>query len=231
MNNNGKYDLDSNYKSLIMDYPACDNPEIIDSIMKHGKKQSYKKGTIITTPGDQIDSIKFLYSGKIKVVMNDSFGYEKVLYILSNGWFLREGLFINNRLTSTAKNTTYAEEECIVYLIDRPAYEILSKETDFLQSLIKSCTIKRSVLVNEINNMTFMSARDRILQLLIASSQKNPDKMDSQWRNLKHKYSHQDMASILGMNRVTVSKVITALCKTGELRVLNQKIQINHKLL
>jgi len=49
--------------------------------------------------------------------------------------------------------------------------------------------------------------------------------------NISTSLSHSPLSIILGMNRVTVSKVITALCKTGELRVLNQKIQINHKLL
>ena len=48
---------------------------------------------------------------------------------------------------------------------------------------------------------------------------------------MKKRYTHQDLASIIGANRVTVSKMIGELCEECQIRCLNRKIQVNRKAL
>lgn len=216
-------------KSLILDFPACNDVDIINQIITNGEKCTFKKGDRITTPGDDISSMKYIYSGKIKVVMIDPYGYEKILYILHGGWFLREGLFLNNIINTIAKNYSIAEEESVIYKINKNVYDRLSECSSFTQSLLRSCAIKRALLVNELHSITFNTSEERVRMLFVASTDKTSNLIDEVWYPLKHQYTHQEMAMILGINRVTVSKVITRLCHEKTLRVINKKIQVNIK--
>lgn len=214
-------------KSMILDYPACSDPKVLDLISEYGQKVTIKKGEMLTTPGDNISAMKFIYSGKVKVVMLDTYGYEKILYILHKGWFLREGLFIDNVIKPFAKNYSRAEEDCVIYMIDHNAFDKLKESTDFMLALLRSCAIKRALLANELHNVTFKSAEERVLQLIVSSADRSCPPVDSYWLSLKQQYTHSEMGQILGINRVTVSKIITQLGKEKRLRVVNKKIQVN----
>ena len=53
--------------------------------------------------------------------------------------------------------------------------------------------------------------------------------VDHAWYNLAISWTHHDIAAVIGINRVTVSRFITELRNEGFLRQVNGKLQINKK--
>ena len=58
----------------------------------------------------------------------------------------------------------------------------------------------------------------------------NPNSVeDDHWYNLAISWTHHDIAAVIGINRVTVSRFIGELKNEGFLRLVNGRVQINKK--
>ena len=91
-----------------------------------------------------------------------------------------------------------------------------------LHSTVEKCTILRY----EIESLTFDSTSDRLKKLLLScvdSGRLN----DGGWYDLCVAWTHQSIAAVMGINRVTVSRFITELKSEGFLRIVNGSIQIS----
>ena len=211
--------------NVLVDFHSCLNVKVNDLIARNARRRNLPAKTIFVRPGDLVDSIYYIQKGRTRHYMVNSDGSEKVSYILNDGWFLREGAFLRPESPSFAERFSITEIATTFYIIDKPCYDRLIRDPDFSQELLRSSSTKNLLLRREMESMVFDTAAERVLKLLAVSANLS-ETVDQNWHRLKIAYTHQELAAIIGVNRVTVSRLMASFSRTGELRMVNQRIQI-----
>lgn len=127
---------------------------------------------------------------------------------------------------SIAERYTLAQTDLILYKIDAAAYEILIEKKVFRDAIIRSLNNKRAFLQGELESVTLECVKERLKNFFVLLSDPASSK-DRIWYPLSHYYTHQEIASIIGTNRVTVSRLISELARENFLRVINKHVEVN----
>lgn len=212
--------------NVLVDFPSCTNEAVQHLIMTYARPKHIPAKKIFVEPGDIVDSIYYLHTGRTRHYMVNEDGVEKISYILNSGWFLREGTFVRDTPYLRAERYSITETTAIIYMIDRPCYARLLNYPEFSNELLHSSTAKNHLLRRELESIVFDTAKNRLLNLLAASA-RHHETIDGHWHELGISYSHQDIAAILGVNRVTISRLVAAAVRDGNVRTVNSRIQID----
>lgn len=207
----------------------CNDEKLRQLIRKHSVARSLKPNEVYLSPGDPIYYVAYVAEGVTSHYMFGPNGREKVLYRLGRGWFFSEGIFWNpNHAVEMATRYAIAEKASTLYLIDYENFMILLRNLEFVQAILCSTVEKCTILRHEIESVTFDSTSDRLKQLLLSCVNEGSTE-DGQWYNLFVDWTHHDIAAIIGINRVTVSRFITELKQEGFLRLVNGEMQISKR--
>ena len=181
------------------------------------------KGQMIHFPGTRDSSLYYIVKGSVRFVLNSYDGNEKTLYILEpDNFFNEETLFQPYEVCASV----FCNETCILWKIDSSLHRELLRNEDFVQAVCQGMIRKSSRMRQEIENISFMSCKQRILRIFADECYRERT-YDQVWYDVGKRYTHQDLASMIGANRVTVSKLIAELCEENQLRSINRKMQIH----
>lgn len=209
---------------MLIIHPEKKNPDLEELLKKEAVKRIYPKETILCSPGDMLNSISYIAQGRIKCYAINQQGTEKTIHVYNSGWFMREGIFLMDT-PFIANRFLETEATSVLYNIDSSCYERLKKYDVFQSAILLSCSSKVEFLRQEIESMMFDSGKDRLLKFLKSMSNTD-DIKDSKWATVKMSYTQQQLAGIIGVNRVTISRFISELCRSGDIRVVNRKYQV-----
>lgn len=217
--------MNVNKKNLT--FSINENQELENIIKQNSKILKIPQKKIFMYTGEDLDYLYFIKEGKTRHYMADPNGAEKILYVLTKGWFFGEAALV----LDYAETSLYskAETDTILYLIDRKKAEILLDNNKvFREGVMKSFAFKTMILRYEIENILFNPAKDRIKTFLCVNI--NHEKLDkSDWVDIESEYTHYEIGVLVGCTRVTVSKTMQELMKECFIRVINNKIQINRE--
>ena len=216
--------IEVNYDSIMV-FKKDVNFALSQLISQHAKAYHLEAGQVFIQPGDTVRRVLYMAEGKFRSYSLNEDGLERVIYILSPGHFMGEGTFVKNNSNDISARFGKAETDCLIYWIDQDDYSILIKHQVFVDGLLKSSYKKNAFFRHEMENTLFLSLSDRLKNLLIASV--DHDTLDHGWYSVSTQFTQNDMACILGANRVTISKVIKKLCEDKFMRQVNRKIQIH----
>lgn len=209
-----------------VDFEPYENEELKDLIVAHGRRVEVPKGTYFIKPGDILCEMSYILEGKTSHSMFGGTGQEKISYVLTHGWFLTESLFANGKKKSMAERYSYAQTALVLYKIGEETYHELINYPVFRDAIIRSLSNKRAFLQRELESVTLERVKDRLKKFFILLSDPSAS-ADGEWYPLSHEYTHRDIASIIGTNRVTVSRFVSELAQEGFLRVINKHIQVS----
>ena len=178
----------------------------------------------ISSPGDFIDGLYYIYSGKTRNYIMNAGGIEKVLYMLTEGWLFGEGI---GKFSSETTIFSTAEEDTEIWRLSYQQNQRLLRESPaYAQHLLRCVTYKQIYLRYEVENLCFNSCKDR-LKRAICTEVDNNTLIDGAWYGVRNQYSHYEYSVLISSARVTVSKLLRELCDDNFIRVLNRKIQVN----
>lgn len=169
------------------------------------------KGSIIYHQGDKARCFYYLKKGRVKVVMTSADGMEKTLSTASAGEILGEAAFFDKmpRISSA-----YALTNIEVVSVDEAKLLTLIKDNPELAlALLEIQATRIRQLSSQIDAITFMKADGRIASLLLRSASSNIVN-----------YTHEEIAGIVGVSRVTVSKILNRFKRGGLLKTDYGKI-------
>ena len=72
-------------QSFLTCFPELDKPEIIQELKSSGIKMSFDNEQVILDYGGEVGMIPMVLKGSIKVLQNDEFGKEILLYYIKPG--------------------------------------------------------------------------------------------------------------------------------------------------
>ena len=179
----------------------------------HGETCVYPARKIFLTPGQTLQGVYYIITGRTRHYMIGTDGTEKILYTLSDGWFYGETPL---SLRESTGLFSQAEVETRVRIIPYQDYEILLDTNKvFREAILESYSKKMLIMRHEIESLAFSSTADTSCLL------------ENKWYNLKVHYTQQELSAIIGSSRITISKTIKELCNEDFIRILNRNTQIN----
>ncbi len=181
-----------------------------------GTVRTFKRGEIIYRQGDFATSFYYLKKGRVSVFMTSVDGVEKTLNTASKGELLGEGAFFDKKpRVSSAKAVT----DCDVVTIDRQTLtNLFAKQPGLAFELLEILANRIRLLSFQLDSMTFLQADARIARCILQNE-----------KNGAVCLTHEEIASAVGVSRVTVSKILGKLAQKGDVATEYRKIIIKNR--
>ena len=173
-------------------------------LTSHLKPKRFKKDTIIYRQYEETEYVYLVESGRVNLSVSNIDGEEKCLFIAEKGSMFGEISCLDG-LPNLATAITVADST--LYLIPKEHFfnELMSNPTH-TQYLFKLLSRKIRILSTQIKELSFADSYYRVANALVHLSREYG--MDTpKGRKLSIKFTHQEMASLTGLCRVTVTNI------------------------
>ena len=199
----------------------------LDRLAELLQEISYGKDEIILHKEDPGDSLFILRAGRVKVVLYGDDGREVILSILRDGDFFGEMSLLDGEPRSAS---VVAMEPSSVYVLKREA---------FLQTLMERPGISLRILVelsrrlrvadDKIGSLALLDVYGRVAGALLELA-RTEGKYDGDKLVIDVRPTQQEIASMAGASRETVSRVLNDLAKSGLISVEGRRVVIMRDL-
>ena len=202
----------------VHDAPAATGPEatasplfdvpvaIVGSMLGQGRRRAFPAGAIVHRSDEVSDELFFLQTGLLKQALLTPGGSEKVVGLLKPGCIFGEALFIHH---CPALSTVVAVEPSVVYSVPRARMERLLNARPLLWAEIaRSLSFKVRLLTTQIWIMASDDSATKVRKVLYAFS-------DRENRSAPIRLTHQAVADLAGVHRVTASAAVAELRRRG----------------
>lgn len=180
----------------------------------------YPPNQMIYLQGEEALRFYYLKKGEAKTFITSKNGGEKTLSVVTEGNFLGEASFFDGLPRVSSAKTTQKSE---IISIDQEMLLHLIQEHPMLAiGLLRDLSKTVRMLSAQVDGMTFELADQRIAQLLINSALRQENMF------LVH-YTHEEIGNLVGVSRITVSKILNRFVKEGYIKTHYGYIEIADK--
>jgi CRP/FNR family cyclic AMP-dependent transcriptional regulator len=186
-------------------------------------RKRFLKDSIIVQEADEGDSLMVILSGRVKVVLHSEEGKEIILSILKDGDFFGEMSLLDGEPRSA---TVIAMEDSTLLIIQR---------NDFLYQIEKNPSIAKAIFAEmsrrmrradeRIGNLILLDVYGRIARFLLDLARAEGKKVEGGIL-IEKRPTQQDIASIVGTSRETVSRVLGELNRRKLISISGKSITI-----
>ncbi len=191
-------------------------PDQIARLEKRAKFKRFERGNLVYLPSDQSDSVLFLESGRVKMYHVTPDGKQTLLAFIDPG-----ELFGELAVFDAGQREEYAEtmERSDVILIPGEEMQRLMEEhPDVSVGITKLMGLRRRRIERRLKSLLYRTARDRLAHLLLELAEQYGRRTE-EGVLINIKLSHQDLSSVIGSTRETVTNVISELQAEGKIFV------------
>lgn len=199
--------------------------EQITRLESHSKSRDFDRHSLVYVPSDDNDSLLLLASGRIKIYHNTSDGKLALLALIEPG-----ELFGELGLVQPGPRNEFAEamEKSTVILIPRAEIQRLMEEHQNVSlGVTKLIGLRLQRVERRLKSLLFRTNRERVVHLLLELAEKYGYRTH-EGIGIGIKLSHQDLASIIGSTRETVTVVLGELQQEGTLSVKRRQLVVTH---
>jgi len=187
------------------------------------KEVSFKKNSLIITQGESTRSLFIITSGRLKVFANNEEGDQTIFTFMGAGDFFGELSLLDDAPRSAS---VLAVEDCKGFSLTHDNFCIfLSNHSEVCQPLFKALTARIRQMDETICNLTSRDIYGRLIQILYQQAE-----TDSDGKLITQRFTHQDLAEMIGSSREMVSRILTDLKKGGYISVDQKRITLEKKL-
>lgn len=176
----------------------------------------FNKGSMIYSQGDDAECFYYLKSGRVRIFISDENGSEKTVSVAEGGAIIGEAAFFDSlpRISSaraiTRCETVSVTKNVLTDIIRRSpssAFEIFRMQAQTIR-----------LLSAQVDSISFISAKKRLSNLLHDCIERE--------KNLSVKMTHEEIASYIGVSRITVSRLIGELASDGIIETGYREIKV-----
>ncbi len=186
-------------------------------ITRLGTRKAVPKGTVVIGMDATVDGVYYLKEGVVEIMLNTQSGPEKVLYRVGKGCVFGEVCCFAPGANEEA--TVKACTDCTLYFFTRETIEgvIAREHPQLLLEMIRilgHIVRMYGILLHDTLSLDFFARVCRFLVYLVRF--KGPDMAGRQKRIVVESgVTQSDMARLLGVHRVTVTKAVRRLKEEG----------------
>lgn len=178
--------------------------------------RSYEKNSNIYTQSENANCFYYLKKGRVRIFITSRNGGEKTLSIVKSGNIFGEAAFFDGQPRMSSAS---AVVRCELAAVNKDMLINIIKaspQTAMELFRIQAQTIR--MLSSQLDSVTFISVKGRIAQFLLESAISSG--------NNEIKTTHEEIASVVGASRVTVSRLMTQLSAEGIVRTGYRMVKI-----
>jgi len=179
------------------------------------------RGTPIYLPADQADGVLLLAEGRVKIGSFTEEGKQTILAFIEPG-----EIFGELSLLGSEEREEYAEtieKSTIILISNETMLQLLADNPSVSLGITKLFGLRRQRIERRLKYLLFRSNRERLVHLLLELAEQYGKQVE-EGVELRIKLSHQDLASIIGSTRETVTVVLGELQTEGRLQLGRRKI-------
>ena len=198
-------------------------PEQAEDLEGRAVMRRFAKGNLIYVPSDLAHSVLVLASGRVKIKGVTPDGKEIIYAFIEPG-----ELFGELALVDESQRDEFAEalEASEVLAIGRDdLFELMGTRPDVSLGITKLLGLRRKRIEMRLRNIMFRSNRQRVLGVLVELLDSYGERLGPSWQ-IRLRLSHQDLASLIGATRETVTIVLGHLQLEGFIRVKRRCITV-----
>ncbi|MED5464060.1 MAG: Crp/Fnr family transcriptional regulator [Myxococcota bacterium] len=201
------------------------SPELTEQLVRSLNSISLKKNTLIFGKDSDGDGLYIIRSGQVKVVLQNEEGKEIILATFQPGDFFGEMSLLDGRPRSANVFTTQNTQ--LLVLSRQSLFQHIEQyPTTGLKILMEmSSRLRRADEV--IGNLVMLDAYGRVARVLIDLSEQQGE-VTEEGILIKDRPTQQDMASMIGTTRETVSRILSDFQKRGLLSTEGKTILLSH---
>lgn len=176
----------------------------------------FEKSKIIYSQGDRPECFYYLKKGRVKIFITSESGVEKTLSVITSGAILGEAAFFDGRERMSSARAVVRSE--LVSVSKNVLTDIIRRSPQTALELLKLQAQTIRLLSAQVDSIAFLSARSRLCTFLIESTAQSGKSVINA--------THEEIGSIIGATRVTVSKLINDLVREGTVRTGYREIEV-----
>lgn len=197
------------------------SPVEIQQLESRSRSRAYSAGNPIYLPTEKADSVFILASGMVKVCHLTPEGKEVILAFIEPGELFGElaifGGQVRDEYVEAVKKST------VVMIPAEEIDQLMNNRAEVTVGITKMIGLRRQRIERRLKNLLFMSNRERIIHLLLDLAQQFGWEADEGIR-LRVSLSHQDLASLIGSTRESVTVTLNQLKAEGSIEMGRRKI-------
>lgn len=206
-----------------------DSPDWAD-LLKFGERKVEKKGVVLVNIGDVVNDFYYLHKGEVKLTAMTKNGLEKTIWYISSPGVFGETPFFHNQ---PSKFIISVSKDCEYYSFKKEFLMAeLEHHPEIMKFILQLLAQKVRVLSAQVEELAFKEPLVRIANLIYLIVCQSGQKIDENKYVVEIRLTHQEIANITGLHRVTASNALKKLCDEGLISKNRSKITIkNIKLL
>jgi CRP/FNR family transcriptional regulator, cyclic AMP receptor protein len=197
--------------------------EQLEMLESRCRARKFPRTSPIYLPAEQANGVLLLAEGRVKICSYTEEGKQAIMAFIEPG-----ELFGELALLEPERRNEYAEavEKSTIVLIPAEVVQQLIEENPKVSfGITKLFGLRRARVERRLRYLLFRSNRDRLIHLLLELAAQY-GRQTAGGVELSLKMSHQDLASMIGSTRETVTVVLGGLQTEGHLKLGRRKIII-----
>ncbi len=198
-------------------------PEQAEGIERRSVTRRFAKGEFIYVPGDPCQSVLVVVRGRVKIKGITPDGKEFILAFIDEG-----EIFGELALVDEAPRSEFAEAADPTELLAIPRdelFRIVESRPDLALQITKLVGLRRRRIESRLRNILFRTNRQRVAGVLLELLESHGERDGPGWL-IRLKLTHQEIASLIGATRETVTIVLGQLQLDGLIRVRRRAITV-----
>lgn len=197
-------------------------------IKRRGKVSAYKRGSLVIGEGETLTKMYYVDKGMAKYTINYDNGNSRAIGLLLPGRIFGDGpIFLQEPICLSVITIDYSDIYCLsLEEATRAIYEDPALSID----LICNITHKIKMMLKGFAVVSFMTPKERLINLLSSMLMAQDAKKVADWYELSINLTQEQIGEIIGVNRVTVCRIINRLKKAGKFKTNGNKVYIRSDL-
>jgi CRP/FNR family cyclic AMP-dependent transcriptional regulator len=189
--------------------------------------KNFPKNVVIINEGDEAGPLFIILSGKVRVYLSNREGRTVILSEQRAGSYLGELSLLDHEPRSASVMTL---EPSVCAIIPKQVFSnwVSAYPEDAGLALIRGLTRRIRMLTDNVRSLALSDVYGRLAKVLHDLAVSDPER-EGEWL-LEGKFSHQELASLVGASREMVSRILKDLTKGGYVVNEGKKIRILKRL-
>lgn len=182
--------------------------EFLELLSQVALTRVYQAKEIIYHQEESATWCYYLKKGEVRIFVVSEDGMERTIAVYKEPRLFGEAAFLGEHLRTT---TAIASKGAEVLMISKDnMLQCFQKDPDLAWSVMSSLSQTIRMLSMQINEMSFFSAKKRLLQFLVEQYKQG---------NTVISYTQEEIGTMLGVSRITVSRELREMKRQGILEV------------
>lgn len=198
-------------------------PEELTALESQSRCRRFSSGDVIYLPSAEADAVLALANGRVKICHTTPEGKQSILAFIDAGEIFGEMCLFSE---SDREELAIAAVASTVILIPRRVLQAtIERHAELALGITRLVGFRRQRIERRLKNLLYRSNRERLTNLLVELCEAY-GVVTTQGTEIGMKLSHQDLASLIGSTRETVTATLGELQSEGLIHLARQKITV-----